>query len=329
MKRHTNSKSVVKANRFLVLRPSLLVPRAFTLVELLVVISIIGILMALTIPAVFHVITAGKDAAIYAELKQLEAACQAYKEKFGEYPPDFAGVNLASPGCDAPRAAVLRHLSKAFPRYTPSDWNEFRDDVLNGWGIDINANLRTPFNALTFWLGGRPYNGRFTGFSANQLDPFDGSTSRIGPFFEFDVNRVNANGCYWPRVATGNLTSGAIAYFRAENGGYFNKSVVDLGDASNPTVFPAVDSNQSDPTTDPPRYAWINPQSFQIFSAGLDYHYSEPVEHPEFYPNNAVIPTAPLGPYEYPNGGNYDPVAGYTYDDITNFSEGRLENAMP
>ncbi len=312
-------------------------PRGFTLVELLVVITIIGILVGLTIPAVIYVRIIGKQAAVTLDLKQLEMACQAYKEKFGKYPPD--GTN---------RSAVLRHLAKAFPRFMIAGaddiekWDNLRAWIQDSsrWGASVDINTLSPFNALTFWLGGRPANGQLTGFSANPADPFDASTSRIGPFFDFDLNRLHATtGRYWPQGAVGNMTTGAIAYFRAENGNYtVDGSDCTIRDASGNitgTDFSRIkcipDNIESLPAAttyelvlpaadwriaNTPPYSWVNSKSFQIFSAGLlaDASY-------------ALVPGGTnREPLQYPTGDNYQE---QTYDDITNFSGGTLENAMP
>ncbi|MCE5269337.1 MAG: prepilin-type N-terminal cleavage/methylation domain-containing protein, partial [Planctomycetaceae bacterium] len=216
-------------------RPSHMLPpcaartrAAFTLVEMLVVIVIIGILAGLTIPAVMYAVGHAKEATIYAQLNQLESACQMYKEKFGEYPPDFTGLDTSiypAAVVQASQQAILRHLAAAFPQYKPGistgtptyDWPGFRLDVLNGWQLDVN-NL-TPMGALTFFLGGQPDwladltgdpsditlpNGTkvlpakpvkgFLGFSADPTNPFASaavSPSRVSPFFDFDLGCLN------------------------------------------------------------------------------------------------------------------------------------------
>ena len=296
--------------------------RAFTLVELLVVITIIGILVGLTIPAVMHVVVTGKQTSISMELGLMEERLMEYKEKFGEYPPDFAGVNLANPEGQAARDAVLRHIRKAFPRCTSvTDWASF--EVATNL---IAADL-TPQTALVFWLGGMrdSVTGQPIGFSANPANPFDNtSTSRIKPFYDFDMNRLGGvvadNGHfykYWPKEADNHSAGiGAIAYFRAENNGYYVsgtatvKSVLDA--AGGATLYPAVDSRLPGPP-------WINDKSVQIFSAGLDKMYSDL--------------TTTDTPLMFPSGSNYNPDpatgGGHTYDDITNFSGGTLEDAMP
>jgi len=64
---------------------------AFTLIELLVVIAIIGVLAALVFPALKAAKITATRGKVQTELKQLEAAIEAYKAKFGFYPPDNPG----------------------------------------------------------------------------------------------------------------------------------------------------------------------------------------------------------------------------------------------
>ncbi len=60
---------------------------AFTLVELLVVISIIAVLAAFTIPVASSVSRSRKISVAQAELQQIETALENYKAKYGVYPP--------------------------------------------------------------------------------------------------------------------------------------------------------------------------------------------------------------------------------------------------
>ena len=77
----------------------------FTLVELLVVITIIGILAGLAVPAIFSAISTANSTAMKMELNSLETAVQKYQEKYGDYPPDFSDW-----------AVVERYYRKIFPR---------------------------------------------------------------------------------------------------------------------------------------------------------------------------------------------------------------------
>ena len=79
---------------------------------MLVVITIIGILAALIIPATVVALRHGRPRAIYAEINSLERACKAYKEKFGEYPPDFSrGSDRVRSPPQAPEAAKTSAFS--------------------------------------------------------------------------------------------------------------------------------------------------------------------------------------------------------------------------
>jgi prepilin-type N-terminal cleavage/methylation domain-containing protein len=395
-------------------------PAGFTLVEMLVVIAIIGILASLITAAAWRAVITAKNAAIVVELSQLDAACKAYKEKFGEYPPDFAGVNSGvAPYGDTrtvgsfTRDAVLRHFTKAFPRYVPgvstngalAGWPGLRADVLGnwptdpwynaslpqyrGWGLDIfkiapPARRLSPAGALTFFLGGMPdwrirANGTpilpgqadfdpavpvrgFLGFSANPLNPFDNSASRIRPFYDFDLASVgcpvNSDGSitlgitYWPKVLAVSDKANArpIVYFRAENGQYtVDGSVVtsvtyatnaltiknqSAGAWGYQALWPAIDTRlcggmNAAIQNMPNSFTWVNPNSFQIFCSGLDRKYARLWD-------DQVAP-APVGPgphccLAFPSGENYwvDPSnGGSTFDDITNFSGGTLESAIP
>jgi prepilin-type N-terminal cleavage/methylation domain-containing protein len=344
----------------------------FTLVEMLVVITIIGILASLGAVAAVRALTTARNHTIAMELSELEAACRSYKEKFGDFPPDFAGLDSSDATVRAlVQQSILQHVSKAFGRYDPmrngpkSPWEGLRQDVLSGWGV--NLDTLTPASALVFWLGGQPdwmvksdgvtpilpgdalfnpakaVKGPFRGFSANQSNPFDGSASRIAPFFEFAPARVSFNNTsplwYWPSPAIGNMVTGAgaIVYFRPENGNYTLDGGPVLADLSNVKsqtiqqsatqpvmVWPAVDTRVSNflgmSTYDSNKgtiYSWANPSVVQIFSAGLGKKYGVLNPLPISKPKGNVL--------VYPTGENYAPD---TYENITNFSGGTLQSQI-
>jgi general secretion pathway protein G len=61
--------------------------RAFTLIELLMVIAIIGVLAALLVPVIAGAYRKGQEAAEVTEISNLAGALQKFKDRFGVYPP--------------------------------------------------------------------------------------------------------------------------------------------------------------------------------------------------------------------------------------------------
>ena len=241
---------------------------AFTLVELLVVITIIGILAGLIAAAAIPARRAANRAAITMEINQLDMACKAFKEKLGDYPPDFADVDRVKAKAD-----VVRFIARAFPRCTRLPIN------FQNAATDLPAEYN-PGTALAFWLGGdRDADGNFIGFSADPSNPFDVDAvgaplttkcpSRIQPFYDFNRERMVAwtwQGCtpvpcrsYWPQGTTPeSTTQGAgFFYFRNDNGNYATKGWLNVNRG-------AIRDGRVTGTV------WLNPQSFQIRCCGLD-----------------------------------------------------------
>ena len=144
---------------------------AFTLVEVLVVIAIIGLLAALLLPALSRAQTSAKRARIQMEIKQLVAAIESVRTNMGggRYPPD--GTNPTD---------TVQFLKAAFPRCPASN---YPSQLTAAFSASSPLN---PSTALVFWLGGgQDPTGAFIGFSANPQNPFDASPTRITPTFDF------------------------------------------------------------------------------------------------------------------------------------------------
>lgn len=71
--------------------------RGFTLIEMLVVLAIIGVLAAILVPSVNFALKRVKEVAKIQECKQIAAAIESYKTKFGAYPIDFADDTFIVP----------------------------------------------------------------------------------------------------------------------------------------------------------------------------------------------------------------------------------------
>jgi prepilin-type N-terminal cleavage/methylation domain-containing protein len=131
----------------------------FTLVELLVVITIIAVLAALITPAVFQARATTRNAAIKAEIDMLHMAMMNYKNEYGSFPPSYS---VGSAG------AAESHVKRLFPRFSGTV-----------------SNSTSPLNAICNWL---------QGYSSNPTDPLNGSLKKL---FEFNQVR-KAGDIYYP-----------------------------------------------------------------------------------------------------------------------------------
>lgn len=240
----------------------------FTLVELLVVITIIGVLAALIVPAVFQARVSAKNAAIKAEIDMLHMAIMNYKNELGSFPPcidtRYDGIN--PPSNIAPNTNVYqsngeaaKHISRLFPRCTdpaselnivsvndPSRTERSASDIV--WlaflyppgQVPADADLHlTPHNAIHAWL---------RGYTASPVNPLTAGQRK--KLFDFDESRVIA-GLYTPSEKP---DSPFI---------YIDSSKYDTLSAGVPgsTTLGAIQRELNE---------YYNPDSFQILCAGQD-----------------------------------------------------------
>lgn len=142
----------------------------FTLVELLVVITIIGILAALITAAGAGALKTARQNAIKTELDQITMALQSYKDTAGSYPPncqtDDTDMNSESGTSPNPIdetqvfTDLKRHMKQAFPKHRESE-NLLRVIAglpATGTGASnyqrLLAGGMSSGEALVFWLGG-------------------------------------------------------------------------------------------------------------------------------------------------------------------------------
>lgn len=133
---------------------------AFTLVELLVVITIIAILAALLIPAVVNARKAARQTAIKAEISNLATAIESYKNDVsgGAYPPDAMVGDVGNGNGQTPTQVAnklvsdfKRHFKKAFPRNREPD--ELVEALVGARNNPPNVGGgMTPAEAMVFWL---------------------------------------------------------------------------------------------------------------------------------------------------------------------------------
>ena len=153
---------------------------AFTLVELLVVIGIIGMITAIAVPTIFGAIGSARNAKTKAEIDMLHMALMNYKNEYGGFPPaNMAGLwNGSSVNTKHP---VYKHLVRIFPRL---------NEVSSGAASPYAALAQiSPAQALVFWL---------QGFYENPEYPLSngGTEGSRKKLFEFDETRLYAASAY-------------------------------------------------------------------------------------------------------------------------------------
>ena len=332
---------------------------AFTLVEMLVVIVIIGILAAILIPTVYKAFSRAVDARTALELIQIASSVEQYKQEHGDYPPNFsdfqadlqAGVpaDVAWTSSDA-----YRHVRKVFPRAAATELTLLQAQARN---ID-NAE------ALVFWIGGLSSDPQHPFTGPGGPIAIKGGTATVGTDrqgYSFVESRLtmdlNASGVlmstdgdndafpiYLPQgqeVPYVYFDSRQYGFFNAK-GGYVYNQYPAAGGATSIGVARPMKDDQPNPNYNPSKQHsdqkcyYINRDTFQIISAGQDNHYGEDfianmVPVLWHYPSGNVCHPDPAvegsgGDYAYANG---NATLGGRLDNITNFSEGTLEDQLP
>ncbi len=203
--------------------------RGFTLIELLVVVVIIATLIALLVPAIGAAVRAARNATVQAEINTIAQALEAFKSKYGDYPPSriILNENGYIPGGAAPLivnsgtmnsvditpSQLANRTQNAMRKFWPQATFSTSGAVWgpNGPWYDFNGNGVRDFTqsyilegheCLVFFLGGIPLqaNGQLSviGFGKDPVNPFSNgivgngmySANRNAPLYNFDGSRL-------------------------------------------------------------------------------------------------------------------------------------------
>ncbi len=275
----------------------------FTLVELLVVISIVALLAAALVPAVFKSIEKAKTARIGIELASIESALERYKQEMGEFPPDFselAECTTTDSRVQAAMAIINGHMARKYRR------RNITLTSLGDWPVDSNGNFHpnalqvlaelNPTNALAFWLHG---------FSDDPARPLFGAGTRQ-PFFEFDQARLaegvavnafrNDSGVAVPYVMTatyapqGVLDARPYIYYRAS----FEANTVISGNSvpsANAVLSQLMLANGRPPSTTEAYRGYLGATMWaQSINAGGSLPYQVPLPYYSYAPDTSGTP---------------------------------------
>ncbi len=262
----------------------------FTVVEILVAITVIAILAAMLIPTIGSALRRANEFAIESEMAQLDLAVEHFKSDNGFYPPSFARINGAND--------LLVYLNRIAPNHSeaqrlfPNGGNQTRriDRWWNRVGVKIKANSGAD---LVFWLSGIAKNKQYpltagSGGQTQALYAYDNAANdgvERNVYFDFSADRLGFVGNLNGQVAQYAQAKGKISpyqYIDAASYGY-NPKYNPLGYALNdPRLNPLNPDNKlpdfhgyhvmvDDASYDDGhRRDFLNPNSFQIVANGMD-----------------------------------------------------------
>lgn len=107
---------------------------AFTLIELLVVVAVIGVLVALILPAVQSAREAARRTQCTNNIKQLALAAHNHETTHRKFPPGYIGEMPAKPQMDASNNSYVGHLVFLMPSLEATE-------IYNLWSAKRDLNL--------------------------------------------------------------------------------------------------------------------------------------------------------------------------------------------
>lgn len=300
----------------------------FTLVELLVVITIIGILAGLALVGISRAVTSAREAAMAFELGQIEQALHNYKSKMGRFPPDSSTLLNA----DGRAEALNRHLNRSFTQrsndfgnnsYQLSDAvkNRLYDLGMLSTYADDNLPENNPTKNNVFLNKLDPsevYVLLLMGFSPDVEHPLTGTGERT-KFFDFKADRLidpDEDGWFSYQLA---YSDSEIAYFESNS---YRKNVGTTTQVARYSVDDFAKTQAAGvarpySTTRGTKVEWVNDDTFQLICAGIDADFGR-----SFSNTNSTK----IYPSGLASGNDTDNYTVEDKDNITNFAETALRN---
>lgn len=326
----------------------------FTLVELLVVISIIGLLTAIAVPTIFNAVASARNAKTKSEIDLLQMALMNYKNEYGSFPP--ANMGPINPGtgygplwltptttpAKTPAQVntshpAYKHLVRIFPRLS---------EATSGASSPYYTMSRmSPAQALVFWLQGFYENPEYPitngGTPGTRKRMFDFDEARLyAASMPYSFNKTSpqtfsarssstpsAEEKACPVYFTGHPSAG-LPYVYFDSRGFDNASYADIfyaarsvtGDDS--VAYPYI--NAIPPANPTWGQAHCAGETFQIIAAGKD---------GLFGAVQAVFPKATGSSFTAINGTTYPYVddkvnAPGHADNLVNFADRAMADAI-
>ncbi|HUY36988.1 MAG TPA: type II secretion system protein [Pirellulales bacterium] len=275
--------------------PARLARRAFTLVELLIVIVIIGMLAALITAAAARAVGTAKRTQITLDLDQFETAFQSYRnDTSGNFPPDLSYPPQGYGGYLMRQNRIMQHLRKAYPR-----------TLILGYGV---ANGPSP-NSLQ-WLTQNWFASYITWFNAHStltaFPPKSPSGDVWGNVDNLDPGEAMVFWLGGMPIPTDPVNNGTGKWLYKMQGFSANKQT--------PFGFGVIYANP--PTNTIPMPTFPNdarsPGPYEFAPARLGD--ADGDGWPEYYPPGAAVPQPPNSPYQVGN-----PVPPYVYFDAASY----------
>jgi len=225
---------------------------AFTLVELLAVIAIIGILIALLLPAVQNARESGRRAACSNKLKQIALACRLHASAKGTFPAAFSSVGFSGMPPDA---------------YTAScGATNFSNDQSPSWSIAILPFLgdQPRFDSFKPWGSGNGYDGAYGGswgtwnrdraYTPNNAyqcpsDPVSNATETNTNYFGV------SGGGTWSAPPAGKTPADGYPWFTTNGAFYYNNGIIHIN--GRVTDAKILDGSSKTFLVGETRYQWV------------------------------------------------------------------------